>query len=112
MDEQYKKYPNLPVVGCYGFSKPLLIVKDLDLIKDITIKDFNNFSNRSFHLHASVDPLGARTMFSSRGDRWRSIRMKAATSFSSAKLRSMYPRLKAVGNEIANIFSQTTKTGE
>jgi len=113
LDEQYKKYPNLPVIGFYGFSKPFLIVRDLDLIKDITIKDFQYFTNRNLHPHGSVDRLGSKIMFTSRGDHWRSIRHKASTAFSSGKLRNfMYPRLKAVGKEIMEVYSVSVEQSE
>lgn len=35
-----------PVIGIHLFLKPALIVKDLDLIRTMLIKDFASFSNR------------------------------------------------------------------
>ena len=45
--ELYFKYPNDRCVGYYGiFGEPILLVRDLDLIERITIKDFSHFTDR------------------------------------------------------------------
>lgn len=46
--ELYKVYKDEPVIGIFSGKTPILIVKDLDLIKDVLIKDFSVFANRGF----------------------------------------------------------------
>lgn len=45
--------------GFYLLQSPRLIIIDLDLIKNILIKDFNNFVDRGVYNNAEVDPLSA-----------------------------------------------------
>ena len=46
----YNKYKNVSsVVGIYFFTLPTVLVMDLDLIKDILVKDFNLFHDRGFY---------------------------------------------------------------
>lgn len=47
------------VCGFYLLQTPRLIVIDLDLIKSILIKDFNNFVDRGIYHNPEVDPLSA-----------------------------------------------------
>lgn len=48
---------NEPVLGCYLYTKPIIILRDLDVIKSVLIKDFSNFRNRGLEVDSSVDPL-------------------------------------------------------
>jgi cytochrome P450 family 6 len=44
-------------VGMYFFSAPVLLVTNLDLLKHILIKDFNNFHDRGLYVNTKADPL-------------------------------------------------------
>ena len=47
-DHTYKNFPNDPVVGAYGvFGQPVVIVRDLEMAKNVLIKDFDHFVDRS-----------------------------------------------------------------
>lgn len=53
---------------------PILIVRDAKIIRDILIKDFQNFRDRGFHFDPNVDPLAAN-LFSS-DENWKEMRTK------------------------------------
>lgn len=50
----YNKYKNEPMFGIFEGSSPILVLNDLDLIKDVLIKDFSIFSNRGFRIFPKV----------------------------------------------------------
>lgn len=50
----YKAYKEKPLVGIFNRTTPILIVKDLDLIKDVLIKDFSVFADRGFLIYKKV----------------------------------------------------------
>lgn len=54
------------VVGRYDFIKPLLFIKDLELIKKITVKDFDNFVDHQDFFNRKDDFFG-RNLFSLQG---------------------------------------------
>jgi hypothetical protein len=39
----YDAFPEEPFVGTYELTKPLLIIRDPELIKRVTVKDFSHF---------------------------------------------------------------------
>ena len=48
-DKQYKKFGMNPMYAYYGFlGMPFLVLQDMDLIKDVLIKDFDHFLDRRF----------------------------------------------------------------
>lgn len=55
--------------GFYLLQSPRLIIMDLDLIKNILIKDFHNFVDRGVYNNAEDDPLSAH-LFAIEGNDW------------------------------------------
>lgn len=46
-----------PFIGIYSIFRPILFVRDTELIRLILIKDFNNFTDRGVHCNEGYDPL-------------------------------------------------------
>lgn len=45
--------------GFYSMLKPTVTLIDLDLIKNVLIKDFNNFVDRGVYYNEDSDPVSA-----------------------------------------------------
>ncbi|XP_076241481.1 putative cytochrome P450 6a14 [Calliopsis andreniformis] len=95
----YDKYKHEPLFGLYIRSQPLLIVNDLDLIKDILIKDFSLFADRGLPVFPKVEPLGEH-LFVLKPEKWRPIRMRLSPVFTSGKLKEMFPLIVECGNHL------------
>lgn len=55
MMELYNNYKDESMIGIFTRGKPILVLKDLDFIKDVLIKNFSNFSERDFaNIHEKV----------------------------------------------------------
>lgn len=50
----YDEYKHEPVFGIYEGLEPVLVVNDLDLIKDVFIRDFSVFVHRGFRFYPKV----------------------------------------------------------
>ncbi|XP_013169673.1 PREDICTED: cytochrome P450 6B5-like isoform X1 [Papilio xuthus] len=82
----YDAYPNEKVVGVYTMTMPCLLLRDLDIIKQVMIKDFELFVDRGVSF--SEEGLGLN-LFHADGDAWRVLRNRFTTVFTSGKLRNM-----------------------
>lgn len=94
---QLKKLQNRikdPFGGIYLMFRPVFVVKDPELIKQLLVKDFTSFSDRPFY-HDETEPL-TYNLFASRGEKWRFMRTKFASSFSNKKLQEMFPIFQKV----------------
>ncbi|XP_013183823.2 cytochrome P450 6B6 [Amyelois transitella] len=82
----YEQFPDEKVVGVYAMVTPILLIRDLDLVKQIMIKDFDLFSERGVEF--SKEGLGAN-LFHADGDTWRVLRNRFTPLFTSGKLKNM-----------------------
>ncbi|XP_063985985.1 uncharacterized protein LOC135167064 [Diachasmimorpha longicaudata] len=93
----YRNYPGEPLIGLYQSRKPVLMVNDLDLIKDIMIKDFSKFADRGTS-EDKFDPLSAN-LVSLAAEKWRPLRGKLSPVFTSGKLKDMFHLLVQCSDE-------------
>ncbi|XP_050445489.1 cytochrome P450 6a2-like [Cataglyphis hispanica] len=87
--ELYNNYKDESMIGIFITRRPVLIVKDPDLIKDILIKDFTTFADRGFPRHEKLDPL-SQHLFALEPKRWRPLRTRLSPVFTSGKLKEMF----------------------
>lgn len=62
----FSKFHNFRICGVYNFTGPTLLINDLELIKRITIKDFDHFTDH-LQVPSEADPLFFNNVFSMRG---------------------------------------------
>nr|AID61399.1 cytochrome P450 [Calliphora stygia] len=93
-----------PFCGAYLFTSKSAVIFDLDLIKNVLIKDFSNFHDRNAFHNVEEDPLTGH-LVTLEGEEWRAMRTKLSPVFTSAKMKYMFPTMVAVGEN----FSQTLK---
>nr|BBE49547.1 cytochrome P450 monooxygenase [Adoxophyes honmai] len=110
IDETYKTFLNDRFVGIYIFLKPVIFVKDLELIKKITVKDFEHFLDHQALVSEEADPLFGRNLFSLRGQEWKDMRSTLSPAFTSSKIKHMLPFIVEVGDQM--ISSLKTKLRE
>lgn len=84
----YRNFQNKPFVGFYQFGQPHILVRDLELIKLVLIKQFSHFTDHHLGPFGN-DPLLVNSLFHLKGQRWKVIRAKLSPIFTSGKLRHM-----------------------
>ncbi|XP_061575638.1 cytochrome P450 3A30-like [Cololabis saira] len=89
-NECAKKYGR--VWGCYELRRPMLVVKDPDMLKIILVKEcFTYFTNRrNFRLNGELYDAVNIAM----DDQWRRIRNIVTPSFASGRIKEMFHTIK------------------
>uniref|UniRef100_A0A1B0B4H8 Cytochrome P450 n=1 Tax=Glossina palpalis gambiensis TaxID=67801 RepID=A0A1B0B4H8_9MUSC len=96
----YKKFKDSsPIAGFYTFLTKAVIVMDLDLIKNVLIKDFQYFSDRGLFHNERDDPLTGNLLFLD-GDAWRMLRQKMSAVFTSGKVKFMLSSIVKVAEKL------------
>ncbi|XP_032665501.1 cytochrome P450 9e2-like [Odontomachus brunneus] len=85
----YYYKPNAKYFGFYATSRPVILLRDSELIKEIFIKNFDSFPNRR-GLGEFNDILFSKNLFSLRGQKWRDVRTLLSPAFTSSKMKTMY----------------------
>lgn len=98
------------LVGIYMLHKPYLIVNDPDLIRDVLARQFANFHDRGIFHNQETDPLSGN-LFQLSGKPWRNLRVKLTPTFTSGKIKQMFPILKETGDTLAKFLENEARTG-
>lgn len=97
--------------GLFFFLRPVVLVTDLDLAKNILIKDFTSFQDRGLYYNEKDDPLSAH-LFSLDGTKWKGLRSKITSTFTSGKMKFMFPTIIEVANQFQQTLTQLLKDSE
>ena len=88
---------DVPYLGFYIFHKPCFLVRDPEIIKQIMIRDFDNFSDRHFAGSQQKDSIGMKNLFGLKNPAWKYLRTKITPTLTRGKLREMFPLMFETG---------------
>nr|WCC58105.1 cytochrome P450 [Pharsalia antennata] len=100
----YNQNPGTRYTGMYNFHYPILIITDPELIKQVTVKDFDHFTDHVNVMPTESDPLFAKNLFSLPGKKWREMRTLLTPSFTSSKMRFMFKLINESAENFARHF--------
>lgn len=105
----YEKYKGKDkIAGFYILFQPSVIILDVDLYKNILIKDFNYFDERGMYYNEVDDPISAH-LFALNGEKWRPLRTKLSPAFTSGKMKFMFSTIVDVGDRLRTTVQQITE---
>lgn len=108
----YRRYPNEPVIGLYELTHPVYLVRDPDIIKRITVQDFEHFLNHQGNFDVSGDTLMAKTLFFSRDQQWKEMRTILSPAFTGTKMRLMFDLIQETTVEFLETLRNVYATPE
>ncbi|GAB0095646.1 Cytochrome P450 [Sergentomyia squamirostris] len=92
----YKKYSDAPYVGYYKALKPAVMLRDMELVKDVLIKDFTSFlSNDVATNYDSNDLLSGNPFLQTDQQKWKLSRAIMSPMFTSNKMKSILPFMQS-----------------
>ncbi|XP_017050276.1 cytochrome P450 6a2 [Drosophila ficusphila] len=94
-----------PFVGFYFLHKPAAFIVDPKLAKNILIKDFSNFADRGQFHNGRDDPL-TQHLFNLDGKKWRDMRQRLSPTFTSGKMKYMFPTVIKVSEEFVKVMTE------
>jgi hypothetical protein len=99
-------------VGIFSFDKPSLLIRDPELVKNILVKDFQNFMDRIFSFEDKFDPVYGKNTGVLKGQIWRHLRTNLAPVYTSRKMKMMFYLVDTSGKELADCLEKTTSDGK
>nr|XP_033329017.1 cytochrome P450 6A1-like [Megalopta genalis]XP_033329018.1 cytochrome P450 6A1-like [Megalopta genalis] len=107
----YEKYKNEPLIGIFLRGSPNVVVCDMDLIKDVLIKDFSVFDDRGVVINEKVEPL-SQNIFSLEAKRWRPLRTRLSPVFTSGKLKEMFHLIMECSEQLEKYLEKLEEKGQ
>jgi cytochrome P450 family 6 len=104
----YVKFKHHRILGLYFSYRPSVVINDPEVIQEVMIKDFTSFHDRNFVVDTDIDPLGAH-LFLLGGQKWRDLRVRLSPTFTSGKLKGMYPIINDCSKTLQDYVMKNTK---
>lgn len=106
----YRKCKQQKVLGIYMSYQPAIVVVDPVLLQNVMIRDFSKFHDRPVPFDIEDDPLNAH-LFHLSGQKWRDLRVKLSPTFTSGKLKGMFPVIRDCGKVLEDYLLKNVKQG-
>ncbi|KAI2474337.1 hypothetical protein C4B38_000403, partial [Diabrotica virgifera virgifera] len=87
-----------PYFGMFIFDKPVLLIKSPKLIKDILIKDFNVFCDRTM-ANVTHHNLISKFIYQQKYQTWKSTKTKMSSVFSSGMMKTFFTNLELINKK-------------
>jgi len=108
----YNEHSDKPYVGIFSFDKPCLLIRDPELMKNIMVKDFQNFMDRIMMFDEKLDPLVNSSLPVLKGQLWRHLRTNLTSVFTSRKMKLMFYLVDTCGKELADCLEEASADGK
>jgi cytochrome P450 family 6 len=112
LQQIYEQHSDKPYVGIFSFDKPNLLIRDVELVKSILVKDFQYFIDRIISVDKNLDPLASRSLFLVKGQRWRHWKTNLIPVFTSDKMKIMFYLVDTCGKELADCLDKASYNGK
>ncbi|XP_075977540.1 cytochrome P450 9e2-like [Anticarsia gemmatalis] len=106
--DAYKFFKGHRYGGLFEGRRPLLTIMDPELIKIITIRDFDHFTDR-ITLNSREPRFWSRSLLNLKGSEWKGVRSTLTPVFSSSRLRNMLPLVDLCSQQMVEYLKQYDK---
>lgn len=100
------------IYGFFSLIQRSFIVTDAEIIKQITVKDFDSFVNHDLNFNEEIDKLSGKMLVALTNDEWRNMRNILSPIFTSSKMKMMFGILSDSANEFIDVHLEKSKSGK
>lgn len=104
----YKDYKEHKLIGIYSFYSPVLVVTDPDVLRQITVRDFNNFGGGAMEVDMNVDPMMGINPFSTPDlETWKERRGFHVSLLTPSKLKPLPDMMVIIGRNMIDFIKHS-----
>lgn len=70
----------------YRTVTPVLMIRDPELIREVTTQSFTHFYDNDINMEKKNDPLWGRNIFVLKGEEWKLVRGQLSPGFTGSKV--------------------------
>ncbi|XP_058837419.1 probable cytochrome P450 9f2 isoform X1 [Topomyia yanbarensis] len=114
----YDEFPESKIIGLFDFLKPVMMIRDVDAIKQMGVKDFDHFSDHTpFFTSSDVEDGAGESLFGNSlvllcGQKWRDMRATLSPAFTGSRMRQMFELVSKCAESTVEFFLSEAKAGQ
>lgn len=98
------------VCGYYLGRRPVVVIADPDMLKQVLVRDFSNFPNRNSFRFATKPMSDCLLLL--KNEEWKRVRSILTPSFSAAKMKEMVPLINTATNVLLDNLEVYAESNE
>uniref|UniRef100_A0A671M1S3 Thromboxane-A synthase n=1 Tax=Sinocyclocheilus anshuiensis TaxID=1608454 RepID=A0A671M1S3_9TELE len=102
-----KKYGR--ICGYYIGRRPIVIIADPDMLRQVMVKEFNKFPNR-MTVRGTTKPM-SDSLVMLKGEQWKRVRSILTPTFSAAKMKEMVPLINTATETLLRNLKSHAESG-
>lgn len=111
----YNCFPDAKIFGTFSMAQPVYVIRDPEMLKQITVKDFDHFVDHSgLGGDKELDSphmLVMNTLVALRGNKWRDMRATLSPAFTGSKMRQMFGLIVECAQRMVNFYTEESQHG-
>lgn len=96
----YDEFPCEKASGIWDMRTPFVLVRDLQLLKQLTVKEFDHFTDHRVIFDTEMDSLMGNVLVALTGKKWREMRVTLSPAFTGSKMRAMFQLVTEVTGQL------------
>lgn len=97
------------MIGFFDIREPVYLARDLEVIRQITIKDFDSFEDHIGFIDSESDTLFGKSLFMLSEKNWRDMRATLSPAFTGSKMRHMFDLVLECADDMAQYLVEEAK---
>ncbi|KAL5284724.1 hypothetical protein ACFFRR_006807 [Megaselia abdita] len=97
--EVYRKSDGYKIFGIFDNSKPVFLIRDPSLIRDIGIKSVDHFVNHRDSFIDDGSGIFTSSLVAMKNQKWKDMRSTLTPVFTGSKLRMMFQLIKEISDQ-------------
>ncbi|XP_076680467.1 cytochrome P450 9e2-like [Andrena cerasifolii] len=109
LTDLYNSNRDAKYIGYYEFMQPMIMIRDIELAKQIMVKYFDHFQDHRTLQNDNASLVFSKNLFALRGQRWKEVRNVLTPVFTSSKMKAMFKLMSECAERYGNALSNLTE---
>lgn len=104
------EFRSLRFFGIYNFAGPTFVLQDPELIKQVCVKDFDNFTNHPNTISTDHDELLSNSLSILTDQKWKDMRSTLSPAFTGSKMRMMFDLIRECAEDFVTYCKENVNS--